>query len=67
MHYCTGPKALQNIRQPSVPSEQYRNEEIVSPYLRNQILAGKDISLALILKPNNDSLAKYRRFDFNGI
>ena len=59
--------ALQNIRQPSVPSEQYRNVEIVSPNLRNQILSGKDINLALLLMPNNDSLAEYRLVDFSGI
>ena len=59
--------ALQNMRQPSVPSEQYRNVEIVSPYRRNQILSGKDINLALLLMPNYDSLAEYKRVDFNGI
>ena len=59
--------ALQNMRQPSVSSEQYRNVEIVSPNLRNQILSGKDINLALLLMPNNDGLADYRRVDFNGI
>ena len=58
--------ALQNMRQPSVPSEQYRNVEIISPNLRNQILSGKDINLPLLLMPNNDSLAEYRRVDFNG-
>ena len=42
-----------------MPSEQYRNVEIVSPYRRNQILSGKDINLALLLMPNYDSLAEY--------
>ena len=58
---------LQKMRQPAVPSEQYRNVEIVSPNLRNQILSGKDINLALLLMPNNDNLTEYRRIDFNGI
>ena len=55
------------MRQPAVPSEQYRNDEIVSPNLRNQILSGKDINLALLLMPNNDNLTEYRRIDLNGI
>ena len=46
-----------------MPSEQYRNVEIVSPNLRNQILSGKNNNLALLLMPNNDSLAEYRRVD----
>ena len=58
---------LQKMRQPGVPSEQYRNVEVVSPNLRNQILSGKDINLALLLMPNNDSLTEFRRTDFNGI
>ena len=48
-----------------MPSEQYRNVEIVSPNLRNQIHSGKDINLALLLMPNNDSLAEYRQVEFN--
>ena len=55
--------ALQNMRQPFVSSEHYRNVEIVWPNLMNQILSGKDINLALLLMPNNDSLAEYRRVD----
>ena len=37
-----------------MPSEQYRSVEVVSPNLRNQILSGKDINLALLLMSVSD-------------
>ena len=35
--------------------------------LSHLIYATKDINLALLLMPNNDSLTEFRRVDFNGI
>ena len=55
------------LTQPGVPAERYRNVEVVSSQLRNQIIAGKDINLALLLIPNNESTSEYRRADFDGI
>ena len=55
------------LRQQGVPAERYRNVEVVSTQLRNQIIAGKDINLALLLIPNNESTSEYRRVDFDGV
>ena len=60
-------KVMRTIRQPGVAAESFRNEEIVAPHLRSQILAGKDINLALLLIPSNDSTTEHRRVDFDGI
>lgn len=59
-------KVMAAMRQPGVAAENYRNMEIVSPHLRSQILAGKDINLALLLMPNNDTTSEHRRVDFDG-
>ena len=58
-------KVMAAMRQPGVAAENYRNMEIVSPQLRSQILAGKDINLALLLMPNNDTTSEHRRVDFD--
>ena len=50
-HFHTGAGGI--LTQPGVPAERYRNVEVVSSQLRNQIIAGKDINLALLLIPNN--------------
>ena len=55
------------LSQPGVPAERFRNVEVVSTQLRNQIKAGKDINLALLLIPNNNSASEYRRVDFDGV
>ena len=55
------------LRQQGVPAERYRNLEVVSTQLRNQIIAGKDINLALLLIPNNESTSEYRRVEFDGV
>ena len=55
------------LRQQGVPAERYRNVEVVSTHLRNQIIAGKDINLALLLIPNNESTSEYRRVNFDGV
>lgn len=55
------------LAQQGVPAEKYRNVEVVSTQLRNQIIAGKDVNLALLLIPNNESTAEYRRVDFDGV
>lgn len=59
-------KVMAAMRQPGVAAENYRNMEIVSPHLRSQILAGKDINLALLLMPNNETTSEHRRVDFDG-
>ena len=64
-HFYTGAGGI--LTQPGVPAERYRNVEVVSSQLRNQIIAGKDINLALLLIPNNESTSEYRRVDFDGI
>ena len=53
------------LTQPGVPSEKNRNVEAVSTQLRNQIIAGKDIYLALLLIPNNDSTSSIEGPDQN--
>ena len=60
-------KVLTAMNQPGVAAENYRNVEVVSPQLRAQIIAGKDINLALLLMPNNDSTSEHRRVDVDGL
>ena len=60
-------KVLTAMNQPGVAAENYRNVEVVSPQLRSQIIAGKDINLALLLMPNNDSTSEHRRVDVDGL
>ena len=60
-------KVMRTMRQPGVAAESFRNVEIVAPHLRSQILAGKDINLALLLMPSNESTSDHRRVDFDGI
>ena len=55
------------LRQQEVPAERYRNVKVVSTQLWNQIIGGKDINLALLLIPNNESTSEYRRVDFIGV
>ena len=55
------------LSQPGVPAERFRNVEVVSTQLGNQIIAGKDINLALLLIPNNESTSEYRRVNFDGV
>ena len=57
-------KVMKAMRQQGVAAESFRNVEIVAPHLRSQILAGKDINLALLLMPSNESTSDHRRVDF---
>ena len=66
-HHYDMEKVMTTMRQPGVPAENFRNVEIVSPQLRSQIIAGKDINLALLLMPNTESTSEHRRIDFDGI
>ena len=60
-------KVLTAMNQPGVAAENYRNVEVVSPQLRAQIIAGRDINLALLLLPNNVSTSEHRRVDVDGL
>ena len=60
-------KVMATMRQPGVAAESFRNVEIVSPHLTSQIIAGKDINLALLLMPNTETTSEHRRVDFDGI
>ena len=60
-------RVMSTMRQPGVAAENYRNVEIVSPHLRSQIIAGKDINLALLLMPNTETTSEHRRVDFDGM
>ena len=55
------------LRTTGEPSDNFRDVDIVSQSLRQQILSGKDINLALLLIPNNESTTEHRRVDFDGI
>ena len=55
------------LSKPGVLPERFRNVEVVSTQLRNQIKASKDINLALLLIPNNESTSEYRRVNSDGV
>ena len=59
-------KVMRTMRQPGMAAESFRNIEIVAAHLRSQILAAKDINLALLLIPSNESTTEHRRVDFDG-
>ena len=58
---------MRTMRQRGVAVESFRNVEIVAPHLRSQILACKDICLALLFMPINEPKIEHRHVDLDGI